>query len=327
MTLPYVVRLLCLCLTCFFLIDLLLVFMASAIAPVAIRLAERMKPCSAANFVLGMRLMPFGFALVLVAGLCVPSYLRLEPHGIAEPVGFACVTAASLAIGICAGSLGRAMGAVRRSHRYVQECRRMAHHVLNAEYGAPAFILDTARPYFSLAGLFRPRLVISSEVLSTLSIQQLKAALNHERAHQLSRDNLKRLLLILTPGIMPFLEGFGMLERAWAKFSEWAADDRATGGDAEQSLSLAEALICLSRLSAAPPAPSPLVASLLAESSDIPARIERLLGSASTREASPDTVWIAAGPGTMIVFAVVLAFLVRHTTLLSVHAALEHLIH
>ncbi len=325
MTLSYLIRLLCLCLACFFLIDVLLVFIASAIAPAAIRFAERMKPDSAARFVFGLRSMPFWFAVLFVAGLCVPSYLRLEPRGVEESVGFGCVAAAALAIAIFACSLARALRAIGVSHRYVRECRRLGCEMRLGKDSAKAVVLETATPCLSLAGLFRSRLIISSGVLHTLSTQQLRAALRHERAHHSSRDNLKRLLLILTPGMLPFLSGLQLLERAWARFSEWAADDHATSGDAEQALSLAEALVRLSRLNPMPVS-SPLMASLLPDSSDIARRIERLLNKESTREASPRGFWIAAASGSTIVFAAVLALLVRDATLFSVHAALEHLI-
>ncbi len=326
MTLPYGLRLLCLCLACLFLIQLLLVLIASALAPVAIRLGERIKPISAARLVLALRLMPFGFGLLVVVGLCVPSYLGLEPHGIAEPVGFWCFAAAGLTVGISAAAFARAVRAIHTSRRYIREARRIGRQRCFGEHGTPAFVLDSASPYFSLAGLFRPRLVISSEVLRTLSTQQLKAALRHERAHQLSRDNLKRLLLILTPGIIPFLTGCERLERAWARFSEWAADDSATAGDPEQSLSLAEALVRLSRLGAGA-ASSPLIASLLADSSDLEPRIERLLSKTSRKPASTRVLWIAAACASVIVFTAVLGILSRGAMLLSVHTALEHLMH
>src|SRR5207247_8468956 len=66
------------------------------------------------------------------------------------------------------------------------------------------------------------------------------------------------------------------VERAWAKFTEWAADDSAVAGDPHRSLLLAEALVRVARLGAAAP-PSPLIAPLLADSSALGPRIERLM--------------------------------------------------
>ena len=68
-----------------------------------------------------------------------------------------------------------------------------------------------------LAGLFRPQLVISRGVVDSLPPEQLAAALEHERGHMIGRDNLKRLALLLVPGLLPGIHGFGGLESAWAR--------------------------------------------------------------------------------------------------------------
>src|SRR2546430_1176329 len=79
-------------------------------------------------------------------------------------------------------------------------------------------------------------------ILEALSAEQLAAALRHERAHRISRDNLKRLCILSAPDILPFLGGSAELERGWAKFAEWAADHAAADGNPDRSLSLAAAL-------------------------------------------------------------------------------------
>jgi len=181
-------------------------------------------------------------------------------------------------------------------------------------------------PLVALLGLVRPRLVISRPVLRALSAEQLAAALRHEYVHGKSRDNLKRLAVLLSPDLVPFAGGFRALERAWARFAEWAADDRAVAGDPRLSLSLAAALVRVARISAGAPS-SCLVSTLLANGGDLPARVDRLLLAAS-QCAQPESGSPVMVAGTAFVLAGCLAGAVLQPGLLSsVHQMLEHLVH
>jgi len=186
------------------------------------------------------------------------------------------------------------------------------------------WVVETPAPCLALAGLLRPRLLVSRDVLDALSPQQLTAALQHERAHRDSRDNLKRLLLLLSPGLLPFGAGFGCLDRAWARFTEWAADDRAVAGNPRRSLWLAAALVRVARLQT-PPA-IPLASSLLGEPRDLAARVARLLDQAPARQlperripAAPVGVWLLLAAGWA-------AVLLHPATLSTAHHLLERLI-
>jgi hypothetical protein len=161
--------------------------------------------------------------------------------------------------------------------------------------------------------------------VSILSRDQLDAALRHEHAHWTSRDNLKRLVLMLAPDMLPFLHGFRNLEQAWARYTERAADDRAVAGDAGLSLSLATALVRVSRLGIAPRA-SALVAPLLATDDDLPARIQRLLTAAPRAEThEPWMGCLFAGAAAMLSGALLTVGL-QPALLYPVHRLLEHLI-
>lgn len=324
MTLSYLSRLLCLCFACFFLVQLLLGLATLLIGSTATRLVEHMKARSAARLVLVLRCTPFVVAVLIVGSLCVPSYLLLEPHAIIEPVGFGCLAAAVLGVVTCAESIVRALRAVRSSHRYAQNCRRSGRQIRLAPQGVSAFVVDVPGPCFSLVGVFRPLLVISSNVLDTLSMDQLAAAVRHENAHRISRDNLKRLFLLLAPGIVPFFHVFKSFELTWANFTEWAADDAAVGGRVEHSLSLAEALIRVARLSPAA-APSPLVTSLLGGTSDLVSRIERLLNKPLNSNPLAHKFSSLTRAASAAVVAAAFVFLL-HVCPSSVHSILELLI-
>jgi hypothetical protein len=324
MIFPYLARLLCLALASFFLIHLVLGLAVAVMSPTAVRLAEGMRPRLAASLLMALRMFPLGFAVLVVAGLCVPSYLWFEPEAAAEYVGWGCLAATLLGLVVWAISMVRGLRAVIRSRHYIRQCQRagrMAH--IPAEC-SPVLVVDDNGPLLALAGIWHPRLVISREVLGALSAGQLAAALCHERAHRISRDNLKRLLMLLAPDILPGWRGMAALEHGWARLTEWAADDRAVAEDSRSSFSLAEALVRVARMGAAP-SPTPLMTSLLADSQDLAARVERLLNvSQAAKKPEPWGGVLAYASFTMA--AIVLTILLQPATLSTAHRLLEHLV-
>jgi Zn-dependent protease with chaperone function len=318
-TLPYFFRLLCLCLGCFFAVHLAAGLVVGFCARPAIGLALRRKPRAGARLLLALRLLPPGVALLFVTTLCVPSYLWLEPRAsLGEEMGFAILAAALGGGALWCVSLTRALAASVRSSRYLRRCRRAATRSRMA--GRPVWIVDRAAPQVILAGVFRPRMVISRSVAGALSPEQLDAALRHEHAHWTARDNFKRLLLLLSPGWFPFSAA---LEHAWAQMAEWAADDRAVAGDAARSLSLAAVLLAVARMGA-PAAPHRLATSLLAGAQDLAARVDRLLAAVPPADepAPAGAFWTAATAVLAIAAAVWIA---QPAALTSVHLLLERL--
>jgi Zn-dependent protease with chaperone function len=316
-TLQYLLRLLCLSLAAFFLVHLTLGLIVSMVAPAAIRVAERARPRWAARFLLILRLLPSGLALFVVAGLCVPSYFQLEPETTPERVGLVCFVAALLGLAIWGISISRGVRASVHSLRYIRHCGRVAR-----QRRSPIWIIEEAGHVLALAGVMRPRLVVSRDVLSALSPDELAAALRHERAHQISRDNLKRLFMLLTPGILPFFRGYESLERGWSKFTEWAADDAAVAGNPRRSLALAAALVRIARLGATPQ-PSPLMTSLLGGTQDLSARVDRLLHPAPQPTRKTPVLMVSAS---LLLSGSLVAVVLQPSTFHSVHQILEHLI-
>jgi len=313
MILPYVLRLVCLCLASFFLVHAALAFLAHCLAPIALRLAERLPARSAARLLLALRLFPAAAALLAVAGLCVPSYLWFEKKHV-EFVGLVCLAAAALGAAVWMASWARSLRAIVRSHRYVRQCRR----------SGSLWIADGTAPFLGIAGIVRPKLIVSRSVADALSGDQLAAAIRHERAHQNSADNLKRLLLLLAPDALPFLRGFSAVERAWLRFTEWAADDWAVQQDAACSLSLAEALVRVARLGVAAQN-SPLMSHFVAASVSISVRVERLLSPAA--DGATPTPSRFAIAGALVALPFVALLMAQPATLHSVHELLERLVH
>ncbi|MGA3079198.1 MAG: M48 family metalloprotease [Bryobacteraceae bacterium] len=320
MTLAYIPRLVCISLATFFLAHLALGLGVSLIARPAARLGERIRPHLAARCLLVLRLLPAVGAALIVVVVCLPSYLWLEPEAPTERVGFGCLAVALLGIAMWAVSLARGLRAAAGSRRFLRRCQNAGH---------PArlpgvWIVDGAAPLVALGGIVRPRLVISRGVISALSPDELAAALRHERAHWTSRDNLKRLCILLTPGILPFAGSSRTLERGWRKFAEWAADDSAVAGSTRRSFALAAALVRVARMSA--DAPQSSLAFLLGDADQLEARVDRLLRPALSAQ-------LPAGPRPILALSAILlmagslaAAILQPAALYSVHLALEHLV-
>jgi Zn-dependent protease with chaperone function len=320
---PYKFRLLVLSLAAFFLVHVLVAALTLLLTPAAMAISKRLRPRPAARLLLGLRLFPAVFALIVVAGICVPSYLWLEPREGPEPMGWPCLAAAMLGGAVWIFSIARSLRAAARSVIHAQRCRRMGRRTRLA--GECIWMLEGAAPLVMLAGILRPRLVISRSVVSALSSEQLAAVLSHENAHRSAHDNFKRLLVLLAPGVFPFVRGFGALEHAWAKVTEWAADDQAAAGDQHRSLTLAAALVQVARLGVPPALPS-LANSLMANGLDLSMRVDRLLNP------SPDTPrrgmarrWLVPCASLLAIGSLV-ALMAQPATLYAAHEALEAII-
>jgi len=318
----YVLRLLCLCLASFFLVNTALGLATVWASQAAVRMAESMRPRSAARLLFALRILPFALGVGMVLVLCVPSYLWLEPKASSERIGWACLTIALLGAADWLGSIARVTRALATSRRLNRAWRLAGCETLLPGESSKALVVKNDAPLLTLAGVYRPRLVLSQSVLLSLSAEELQLALQHENAHRSSRDNLKRLLLLLAPSPIPLFPGFTSLDQSWGKLSEWAADDEAVRGNAHRALLLAEALLRVARMGAAPHL-SFLHTSLCADDHDLSARIDRLLrielcpAKTPPRKQSP-TILASFG------IAVCLGFLLAWpTTLSSVHRLLE----
>ncbi len=325
MNLPYLIRLLVLCGASYFLIHTALAVVAYAFAGRAIRLAEQMNPKISARFLLLVRILPMMVTLAVLFGFCIPSYLWLEPGASAEEVGFACLLSGCLGALTWLISAQRVIAAIAGTARYMKRCHHDGHRATLAGDSSPVLVLKDDAPVLAIAGVVHPQLVVSQRVVSALSADQMDAAFRHERAHQVSRDNFKRLLILLAPDVFPFVKGFSALERNWAKFTEWAADDHAAAGDSHRALSLASALVKVARMSSKPKLPV-LAASLMADDRDLSERVDRLLHTQPPAQKTLRSVLPYMGGVTAFLAAGVALVLVWPTSLSLVHNVLERLV-
>jgi len=322
MSLPYLVRLLCLCMASFFVVNAVAGLLVTFFSRTLIHVAEKMRPRSGTRFLFCVRLLPMALGGAAVLGLCVPSYLWLEPQDAPERVGLFCLTLTVLASAnwlLSTARVARAVSVSLRCNRAWQQAGRAA---CFKEKFSQALVVEQYVPLLVLAGILRPQLVISDGVLRSLSSPQLDVALRHEKAHRNSRDNLKRLAFVLAPDPVPFFRGFSALEQAWAKLAEWAADDAATGGDSLSALSLASALLCVARMGTASRLSS-LHSSLVCGDRDLSARIDRLLRNEPISPELFSRVRFPAKAAAVAATASVATLLLWPATLSSVHRVLE----
>jgi beta-lactamase regulating signal transducer with metallopeptidase domain len=326
MNLPYTMRLLCLCGASFFMIHLALAVATRLGAGTAVRIAEHMKPSSAARLLFALRMAPLVLALFAVLAFCIPSYLWLEPEATAEKVGLFCVLTAMLGVAVWASALWRVTGAVRGTNRYLHECERHGQKIKVPGEAAPALLLSDRVPVLAVAGVLHPQLVISKRVMTELSSEQREAALSHERAHCDSSDNLKRFLILLAPDALPFCATFRGLERAWSKFTEWSADDQASAGDPQRALSLASALVNVAKMGSKPRV-GYLSCSLVGGAQELSERVDRLLRPQPTPGKPVREVVALLGSTGALAATAIAVTTIWPGSLSLVHQALEHLVH
>jgi Zn-dependent protease with chaperone function len=322
MSAPYWLRLLFLSLASFFVLNALVGLAARLATRTAVRIGEKLPPRAAARLLLAMRFLGPALGLVFVLGLCVPSYLRFEPRAESERIGMLCI-----ALGVCGaagwfGSLSRAGSSLAASLRLTRLWKHKGQMSPLPGEEFSAVVLEKGSPLLALAGVFRPRLVVSRGLLGALSNEQLAVALQHENAHRTSRDNLKRLALLLAPEALPFVKNFALLEREWAKFSEWAADDDAVRGDSRRAVLLADALVRVARLGT-DPLLSYLHTSLLGGHQDLSARVDRLLHLNMSPAVANAPKWSRALTSGLCLAVCAVAVGIGPVALSSVHRLLE----
>ena len=261
---------------------------ASALAEVVWRAvrsrSSRWAAEARARFLFALRVLPPALAAAFVFALVVPAYVLTEPQHTDETVGAKLlILAAASAAGLLAATwrIARTWWATRRLAR---EWLRRAEPVAVEGVTIPAYRILHRFPVIAVVGVLRPRLFIASQIFDALGADELAAALAHERRHVEARDNFKRAALQTSQDALLFAPLGRTLARAWARDCELAADESAASESPAAALSLASAIIKISRLIPAGARPTlPAGAHLLGgEEDDLSRRVRNLLRLAAT---------------------------------------------
>ena len=270
---------------------------------------------SVANLLFSLRIFPLAASIVITAAFVIPSFQILEPRSIDEGMG-----ALPLALGVAALLLlaygsGRVIAAQVRTSRVVGRWLEGARR-LEAAVPIVAFRSRREAPPLTLVGMRKPRVLVSDATVELLSQDELRVALEHERAHIRSCDNLKKMVFRFSP-----FPGLAKLEASWSHAAELAADDAAVLSR-NDAIDLASALVKLSRL--IPVEVAPACTAGFATGS-ISVRVARLLAWDGTRTPcqAPLPRWFAIPPVAVAIFC---AFFTYGPALALTHEMTEWLV-
>jgi Zn-dependent protease with chaperone function len=289
------------------------VVLAAVVACAAERALRRQADRTAA-FWLTLRLLPSIAAIAFVIALFAPSYWQYEPRAV-EDLDLSLSIGALAAALLIGASVVRGWRAWQRAATRTRAWLRVARPIATAA-GIPVYEVPTAAPMMALAGVFRPRLLVTRGVVDALTGEELQAGIAHEIGHFRARDNLKRLAMRAAPDVLMSTRLAAALEARWASAAEHDAD-RAGAADNETRCALASALVKVAKLiPVATPIAEPI--STLVDGGDIATRVQRLLDDGAPAANSRWLLRVATA------LAVAATLAVSYTTLLwLVHEATE----
>jgi Zn-dependent protease with chaperone function len=135
-------------------------------------------------------------------------------------------------------AIARELSVARRLARGLAELRPEPHQGL--------LVIDDERPEAFCAGLFRPRVYITTGALAKLDEQSLDAVLVHERHHARRRDPLRFAAGRVIARSLFFLPGVRELRRGQLMLAEVSADESALAAAAGDRSALARAMLSFS---------------------------------------------------------------------------------
>ena len=202
-----------------------------------------------ADAVLGIRLLPALGSAALVLTIVLPAFLLYEPPHAHDRPGPLLVTSALFTLLVLGAGARRGWRAWRATRDLARVSQPHATHPSAA--GADVTVLDIEEPLVGVIGGWRQRIVAAQCVAAACDHEEFHQVLAHEAAHMDARDNLKLLMLLMTPDALAWLPAGSALTEHWRAAAELEADERASGCDPRKRVALASALIKVARLSLA----------------------------------------------------------------------------
>jgi Zn-dependent protease with chaperone function len=192
-----------------------------------------------------LRVLPFIFGIVVSVGLALPAFLLLEPLATGEPMSAQLLLLATLGIAGVGTIAVRLCVSVVATQKQASAWMKNSQRVLLPNLPT-MFVVPEPLALIAVVGIFRPRLFISADVLSSLQPEELAAAVQHELAHLGCFDNLKHLAMRLTRPPKWIRKSLS-IDDNWLHASEIAADDAALR-HGTSALDLASALVKVAKM-------------------------------------------------------------------------------
>src|SRR4051794_25658074 len=153
-----------------------------------------------ADSLFALRISPVVTAFIVLALVVVPSLCVLEPPAADELVGLW----ASILTLACLAWLATRSLTLYRAWQSTANIFRRASLWEGAGASLPVYELQEPGANLFVAGVFRPRLLVSRHTTELLDADELQAAIRHELAHASSADNLKQMFIRFCK--FPFLD-------------------------------------------------------------------------------------------------------------------------
>jgi Zn-dependent protease with chaperone function len=195
-----------------------------------------------AKFLFALLSAPLLVSIALVIFLVIPAFVLFEPVRGDEPTSGMLLAFAVLGlVMVCAASVRAAFAWVSTAHSVDLWSDGAVAADLSSEL--PTFSTNDHSPAAVIAGIARPRLLISRSTSRALTTNELRLVVAHETEHARRRDNLRKLLL--AGDFMPFRHE---MKEEWMLACELAAD-RGAVANGYDACDLAAALVKVSRMS------------------------------------------------------------------------------